>query len=213
MDITVGIAEDQQLFLGSLATLISSFDGYTVVVKALNGQELLKQLSLAAHQPDILLLDVNMPVMDGIATARAVTQQFPLIKIAALSIKDDDLTVLSMLRAGCCAYFLKDIHPDELERALGEMYAKGYYNGDQSNVNHRRLLLYAEKEAENALSEREKVFLRLASSDLTYKQIAAEMHLAERTIDGYRDSLFMKLSVQSRVGMVLEGLRRGIITL
>jgi len=108
--------------------------------------------------------------------------------------------------------FLKDIHPDELERALGEIHRNGYYNADTYNINSRRLLSKESKDAELRLSDRERVFLQLAASDLTYKQIAAQMNLSERTIDGYRETIFEKLRVQSRVGMVLEGIRRRLVS-
>ncbi len=212
MKINIGIADDHQLFVKSLSILVDSFTHFSVLLDAVNGDELLKKLSKAAILPDILLLDVNMPVLDGAKAALIVAQKYPAIKMVALSMKDDDTTIISMIKAGCCAYLLKDIHPDELEKALLEIYSKGYYNSDAYNVNYRRLILHAGREKDLALNDREKVFLQLASSDLTYKQIAAEMHLSERTIDGYRDALFEKLNVQSRVGMVLEGIRRGMVS-
>jgi DNA-binding NarL/FixJ family response regulator len=124
---------------------------------------------------------------------------------------NDDKTIIDMIKAGCCAYLLKDTHPNELEKALNEIADKGYYNADVSNLNFRRLL-QAERET-ISLTEKEKRFLQLACSDKTYKQIAAEMNLSERTIDGYRESLFLKLKVQSRVGLCLEGIRKKIVDL
>ena len=117
-----------------------------------------------------------------------------------------------MLRAGCCSYLLKDIHPDELEKALNEINKTGYYNADAANINFRRLIKH-ELEGNIELNEREKKFLQLASTDATYKQIALEMCLSERTIDGYREVLFKKFNVQSRVGLIMEALRKSIIQL
>jgi len=214
MKISIGIADDQQLFLQSLKVLINTFSQFEVVTDALNGKELLHKIGLLRESlPDIILVDVNMPVMDGISTVQQMTQQYPVIKLVALSMKDDDITIINMLKAGCCAYLLKDIHPDELEKALLEIHSKGYYNADVSNINYRRLILREKQDALFSLTEKEIIFLRLACSDLTYKQIAAQMHLAERTIDGYRESLFEKLNVQSRVGMAMEGLRRNLVSL
>jgi DNA-binding NarL/FixJ family response regulator len=142
-----------------------------------------------------------------------LSKKYPLIKLVALSMKDDDITIISMLRAGCCAYLLKDIHPDELEKALEEIDEKGYYNADQANINFRRLILAGKKEEANRLTEKEKIFLQYACSDLTYKQIASKMNLAERTIDGYRESIFEKLNVQSRVGMAMEAIRRKLVNI
>ena len=209
----IGIADDQQLFLKSLGTLINTIDGFNVVVEAMNGADLLKKLDLQSVLPEIMLLDVNMPVMDGIATAKQLTEKYPQIKLVALSVNDDDLTIISMLKAGCCAYLLKDMHPDELEKALHEVSETGRYNADVANINYRRLLVEDHRTETLKLSAKEMTFLGLAASERTYKQIASEMHLSERTIDGYREALFEKLNVQSRVGMVMEGLRRKLISI
>ena len=211
--INIGIVDDHQLFLKSLALLISGIPNCTIVVEALNGKDLGEKLQAKKIIPEILLVDVNMPVMDGPATAKYMQQKYPGVKLVALSMKDDDTTILKMLREGCCAYLLKDIHPDELEKAILEIDKKGYYNADAGNINFRRLLMHAKTEEELALTEREKNFLQLASSDLTYKEIADKMFISERTVDGYRDTLFKKLSVQSRVGMVLEAVRRNLVVI
>lgn len=211
--ITLGVVDDHQLFLKSLSLLIGTFDNFNIIVEALNGKDLIEKVTANSIHPDILLVDVNMPVMDGEATVLYISEHFPDIKTVALSMKDDDMTILKMIKAGCCAYLLKDIHPHELEKALVEIYNKGYYNADRSNINYRRLLQSAKKEESIALSTKEKQFLTYASSDLTYKQIAAEMIVSERTVDGYREILFQKFNVQSRVGMVLEGVRRNLVIL
>ena len=127
--------------------------------------------------------------------------------------KDDDATIISMIRAACCAYLLKDIHPDELDKALHEIHAKGYYNADAANINYRRLLQHQDKQNELHLSDKEKQFLQLSCSDATYKQIASTMNVSERTVDGYRENLFRKLDVQSRTGMALEAIRRNLVSL
>lgn len=211
MKIPIAIADDQQLFLRSLSKLIDTFAAFTVTAEAVNGEELLKQIATAGEKPAIVLLDVHMPVMDGIQTAGALLALYPAIKVVALSMKDDDTTIINMIKAGACAFLLKDIHPDELEKALVEIDQKGYYNADAYNLNHRRLLSRSREEEQVHLSDRERTFLQLSCSDLTYKQIAAAMCLSDRTIDGYREAVFAKFNVASRVGMVLEALRRKIV--
>lgn len=213
MSVSICIVDDHQLFLKSLSLMLGSFENFTVVVEALNGKDLQEKLKNLKVFPEIILLDVNMPVMDGLATATWLNTNHPGIKVIALSMNDNDKTIINMLKAGCSAYLLKDTHPDELEKALNEVNMKGYYNGDASNINFRRLLL-AEKSPEIAkISEKEKQFLQLACSDLTYKAIAHQMGLSERTIDGYRESLFQKLNVGSRVGLALEAIRQDLVKL
>jgi DNA-binding NarL/FixJ family response regulator len=211
MKIPIGIIDDHQLFLKSLSLMLASFKDYEVVVEALNGKDLQEKLKAKEQVPEIMLIDVNMPVMDGIATAAWISEHYPTIKLVALSMNDTDKAIIGMIKAGCCAYLLKDTHPNELEKALKEIIEKGYYNADVSNINYRRLL-QAEKDA-ILMSENEKKFLEYACSDLTYKQIADKMNLSERTIDGYRQNLFQKLNVQSRVGLALEAIRRELVKL
>src|SRR4249919_1742685 len=140
MNITLGIADDHQLFLKSLSLLISSLEDFTIIIEAMNGKDLIEKLEIKKKEPDIILLDVNMPVMDGRQTAEYLSTKYPAIKLVALSMKDDDATIISMIKAGCCAYLLKDIHPEDLNKALHEIHKKGYYNSDASNINYRRLL-------------------------------------------------------------------------
>ncbi|GEP89020.1 two component transcriptional regulator, LuxR family [Chitinophaga terrae (ex Kim and Jung 2007)] len=211
MNITIGIADDHQLFLKSLSLLINSFEGFQIIVEAVNGEELLAKLTELPIPPDIILIDVNMPVLDGAATTQRILSLYPNTKVIALSMKDNDASIIEMLKAGCCAYLLKDIHPAELEKALREVNDTGAYYNDAANVNYRRLLIQTEQN--QILTEREREFLSLACSDLTYKAIAAKMNVTERTVDGYRETLFHKLNVQSRTGMVLEALRRQLISL
>ena len=212
MNIHIAIVDDHQLFLRSLGLMVNSFGGFSIVLEALNGKELIDKLPGLSDAPDIILIDVNMPVMDGVATAKYLSEHYPLVKLVALSMKDDDTTIISMIKAGCCAYLLKDIHPNELERALQEVQTKGFYNADATNLSLRRMI-QAHDKALLVFTEREKEFLKLACSDLTYKQIAALLHLSERTIDGYRETLFEKLQVQSRVGLALEAIRRNLVVL
>jgi DNA-binding NarL/FixJ family response regulator len=210
-DIRIALADDQQLFLRSLSTLIAGFDGKRVIMEALNGKELLTQFATALELPHIVLLDVNMPVMNGEEAAQLLSKNYPDTKLVALSMKDDDHTIIKMIKAGCCSYLLKDIHPNELDKALTEIYSNGYYNSDTVNRNLRRLLSHNETELK--LTEKEQLFLHHACSDMTYKEIASKMCLSEKTIDGYREAIFVKLNVKSRVGMALEAIRLQLISL
>lgn len=212
MKIRVAIAEDEQLSLQAFCVLIEYLGIFNITAAARNGEELLQKIRLLAEEPDIVLLDVNMPIKNGIETAKEIKTLFPLCKVAALSTNDDDRTVLEMLRSGCCAYLLKDIDADELKVALLQIHENGNYNGDAFNVRSRRLLKMS-LERPTVLSDNERKFLKLAATDMTYDQIADEMHLAERTIDGYREKLFKIFNVGSRVGMVVEAMKNQIISL
>ena len=211
MKITIGIVDDHQLFLKSLSLLLKSFNDYEVVIEALNGKDLQQKLAEKKVAPSIMLIDVNMPVMNGFETAAWLNVYYPQMKLVALSMNDGDKVIIDMIKAGCCAYLLKETHPDELEKALQEISTKGYYNADTSNINFRRLL-NSEKDTIQ-ITGKERIFLQYACSDRTYKEIAVLMNLSERTIDGYRETMFGKLNVQSRVGLALEAIRKGLVSL
>lgn len=211
--IKLGLVDDHQIFLKSLSMMLGSLNQFKIVLEAINGKDLQVQLSKASEIPDIILTDYTMPQMNGIETTQWLTQYHPTIKIIALSVNNNDYAIIEMIKAGCCAYLLKDVHPTELEKAILEVYEKGYYNGDAFNINHRRILLNQQQLNKINITEKEKEFLQYASTDLTYKQIADKMSITPRTVDSYREILFQKFNVQSRVGLVLETIRKGYINL
>ena len=210
MSIKVGIVDDHQLFNKSLRLLLNNFENIEVILTAQDGIDLQTKMEQASVLPDIILLDVLMPNMDGIATAQWLHHSYPTIRLIALSMEIKEETILRMIQAGCCTYLLKDTEPDELERALRCVYEHNYYNSDLSNQKLSQLIL-DRRDGGLEISDKEKEFLQLATSDQTYKQIATQMKVSERTVDGYRASLFAKFEVVSRTGMVLEAIRRGLV--
>ncbi len=211
--IKIGIADDHQLFLKSLSLMLQSFNNYTVVVEALNGKDLQEKIQQKKIVPDIMLLDVNMPHMDGYETAVWLHKTYPKVKLVALSMNNNEDSIIRMIKAGCCSYLMKDTHPDELEIALNAINEKGFYNSDSTNIDFRKLVQTETENESLIISENEKIFLKLACTDLTYKDISQKMSLAERTIDGYREALFQKFKVKSRVGLCLEAIRKKVISL
>ena len=210
---TIALIDDHVLIRNALKDLINRFDGFEVVLTASNGQDLIAQLQ-TQPAPDIALIDINMPVMNGFATASFLTANFPSVKIIALSVNDDDESIIKMLRCGAVAYLLKDAETLQLKQTLQEVHTYGYYHNDLVTNTLMKSLRTQPKNHSKALvllNGREAEFLKLACSELTYKEIADEMCLAPRTIDGYREQLFDKLSVKSRVGLVLFAIRNGVI--
>jgi len=209
--IRVGLVDDHQLFRKSLMLLLSSFKNTEVVMDATNGIDLQEKLAQTTIIPEVMLIDVSMPQMDGPQTAEWLHQTYPAIRKVALSMDDKEETVIKMLRAGCCSYLFKDIHPNELEHALDEVHRFGYYN---PAISYQKLMSSAQQtDSSIHLTEKELYFLKLSCSDLSYRDISSIMNLSERTIDGYRASMFTKLNVQSRTGMALEAIRKGFVKL
>jgi DNA-binding NarL/FixJ family response regulator len=209
--INIGLVDDHQLFRKSLSLLLSSFKNTRVVLDATNGIDLQEKLATASVIPEVMLIDVSMPQMDGPQTAEWLHKTYPAIRKVALSMDDKEETVIKMLRVGCCSYLFKDIHPNELEHALDEVHRFGYYN---PAISYQKLMDSAQaSDSSMHLTEKELYFLKLSCSDLSYRDIAAIMNLSERTIDGYRATMFTKLNVQSRTGMALEAIRKGFVKL
>lgn len=207
--ITVALVDDHVLMRNGLAALVRDFGPYTVLFEADNGRDCIDKIT-AGHVPDILLLDIQMPVMDGYDTAAWLRERHPSVKVLALSMYDNETAIIRMLRQGVRGYVLKDIEPAEMRQALGEVSQKGYY---QSGLVTGRLFSTAGQPDGPLFSDREAEFLRWAATELTYKEIAAEMCLSPRTIDGYRDALFQKIQTKSRVGLVMYAIRHGIVRL
>lgn len=204
------IVDDHLLFAESLEKLIHSFSGFEVLYHAKNGVDLQEKIATETVQPEIILLDINMPVMDGHETLIWLTENYPDIKVLALSMDDTDEVILKMLCNGAKGYLLKDIHPDDLIEALHEVMDKGYYHSDMVNATLLQSLQNDGKDEAPVFKENELTFMKLACSEMTYKEIANEMNLSPKTIDGYRQELFNKLHVKNRVGLVLYALKNEI---
>lgn len=215
MSTTVAVVDDHILVAQALAELIQKFESYDVLFVAENGRDLLNYLK-RKQIPDIILLDLKMPEMDGFETAEYLRQNHPEVKVIALSMFDEEEKVARMLRLGVRGYLLKGCRPSELRLALDDVSKKGYHYSDFLTNKLIRNLTPGES-ANNSvvpqLNEREIKFLQLAARELTYVEVADRMCLSPRTIDGYREVLFQKLNVKSRTGMVLEALRLGLIKL
>jgi DNA-binding NarL/FixJ family response regulator len=210
----IALADDHTMFRKGLAVLINLFPGYRVSMEAGNGRELIDQLD-PDHLPDIVLLDIHMPVMDGFATAAWLHKHHPSVRILALSTMDADNTIIKMIHQGARGYILKDADPRELQLAFEEILAKGYYYNE---VLTRKVIQSIHQGAPDSsgfhkLTDREMEFLKHACSEKNYQQIAAEMFVSERTVDGYRESLFKKFNVTNRVGLVLYAIKNQLVHL
>jgi len=205
------IVDDHLLVADSLKMLIGMFSGYNVMYHAKNGHDLQQKMNSNKTQPDVILLDVNMPVMNGYDTMEWLATEYPDIKVLALSMDDDEQMVLKMLSRGANGYLLKDIHPEALKIALNEVMEKGYYHSDKVAATLLNSLKPKEENPTIRLKENELKFLQLSCSDLNYNEIAERMFLSPKTIDNYRGDLFKRFKVKNRVGLVIFGLKNNLI--
>ena len=208
----VVIVEDHILLSQAIAGLVNAFNKFEVPYQCNNGQELLDKLKTPGNIPDVVLMDVNMPILNGIETTEILKKEFPQIKVIALSVEGAEETIIKMLKAGAKGYLLKDVEKEVLETALKEVISTGYYHTKEvSNI-----LVNSLNEDESSvvkLKDRELEFIKLVCSELTYKEIADKMFLSPKTIDGYRDSLFQKLHVKNKIGLVLYAIKNKIVYL
>ena len=204
------IVDDHLLFSNSLKKLIDGFADFEVVKQMCNGKEFVDYISTESNPPDLILLDVKMPVMDGKSTMEWISNHHPTLKVLVLSMDDDETTIIYMLRKGANGYILKDIDPIKFKEAIENVIHKGFYHTERvSSVLLNEINKPPESEAQ--FNNRELVFLDMVCSDKTYKEIASEMFLSPKTIDGYRATLFKKLNVKSRVGLALYAIKNGLV--
>ncbi len=212
MPTTIGIADYQKLFLHTLAALIDQFPGYLVTVTATSVTGLLEQLSREQTHPDVLLIDVRLPGI-GDSLAPFIAKAYPSLRTLALTETDDDTAIIALLKAGWRGFVLKENLTDTLEDALATLAGTGYYNGDMLHTGVARSASADDDTGpDEALTEAEHLFLNLICSDRSYKDIAVEMGLSERIVEGFRNALFSRLQVHSRAGLALEAIRRQLIT-
>lgn len=201
------IVDDHGLLSQAIGELVNQFQEFETVARFGNGQEVIQALKTGT-ETDLILMDVNMPLLNGIETTQQISRDFPDIKVLALSVEEDEKTIIAMLKAGAKGYLSKDIPSDLLEEALKATIKNGYYY--TANVNHALMESLNKKDELDELKEREVEFIKLACSDMTYKEIADQMFLSPKTIDNYRDAVFSKLNVKNRIGLVLFAIKNGI---
>ncbi len=212
---TLILADDHILLRDALASLINKFDNFKVIAVAATGAEVLDSIA-AGDVPDIVILDLNMPAMDGYETTQWLSLHYPEIKILILTMYDSDIALIRLLQEGVRGFLKKDIHPDELKNALETVVEHGYYYANSTSGKIAALLKKNNGTQstleKNTFTETEINFLKLASSDMTYKEIAMQLNLSTRVVDNHREALFEKLGVRSRVGLAIYAIKNGIVS-
>jgi DNA-binding NarL/FixJ family response regulator len=210
--IKIAVVDDHQLFRRGLISLVKSLDeNINVIFEAENGQDLIQKLK-AEPEPDLILLDISMPVMNGFETAQYLQKNHPNIKILVLSMNEDEVSLVKMLNYGVKGFVGKDIEPEELLLAISKILHGGYYYSDHLTEHLiNSLQPHQKNKIVETLTDRELEFLKLACSEKTYKEIAEEMYVSPKTVEGYRDSIYSKLNLKSRVGMCLFAIKTGLV--
>lgn len=210
---TVAIADDHKIFCDSLQSLINDFEGFSVTWTAQDGNKAIEMFQQKDNQPQILLLDINMPGKNGIEVAEWLFRNNSPVHILALTMENDDNSILKMLQYGVKGYLLKSVSAEELLNALQAVVKYGFY---YTPLITKQISQQVSKRNTNAvpeLKDREKELLQYMCTELSYTEIAEKMFLSESTVDTYRARLFEKFNVKNRIGLLLKANSMGLVKL
>jgi DNA-binding NarL/FixJ family response regulator len=215
--LTIALVDDHNLFRKGLIKLINLGDSqnrYNILFEADNGLDLKEKMKQGPF-PDIILMDIDMPDLDGFEAVDWLQRTHPDIKILVISMVESEAEILRMLRLGVKGYLSKDIEVEDMHRALEAIASNGYYYSEAATEVINQKLGGNNKESNTPayLSEREREFIKMVTTEMTYKEIADKMNLSPKTIDGYREALFERLKVKSRVSLALYAVKHGIVKL
>ncbi len=205
--------DDHAMFRSGIASLLTEYNDIHIAFQANNGLDMQTKI-VQSIDTQVILMDINMPHMDGYAATAWLKTNYPHIHVLALSMYDEEQAIIKMLKAGANGYILKEAEISELHKAILQLVDKGFYTNDLVSGNMLRSFHMTEKNGtdEIKLSEKEILFLQLCASELTYKEMADQMDIAVRSVDNYSRNLFEKTGCKSRVGLVLWGLKNKIIS-
>ena len=206
---TIAIVDDHILIAQAIKGIIANFEDFETICECENGQELIDKINTYNVLPDIVLLDISMPVMDGFQTADWLQKNHPEILVMVLSMQNDEQSVIKMVKNGAKSYLLKNSHPRELESALLKLVENGFYYPEWASKIIFSSINKTSNEALSKLTDREKEFLKYTITEKSYKEIAELMFCSPRTVESYRDNLFEKLNLKTRVGLAVYAIKNG----
>lgn len=212
--INLAIADDHKIFREGLKATLEDCVGLNILFEAANGIELVKQL--AFKNPDIVLMDIKMPEMDGMEATTYIHEHFNHVKILALSMFNEDKYIIDIMKAGASGYLLKDAEPQEIIDAVFTVYKKGFYFNEHLSVTLIKQLMgkspiHIKSKDETELNERETEVLKLICQEKQNTEIANKLFLSVRTVEGYRTKLLEKTGSKNIVGLVIYAIKKHII--
>lgn len=212
---SIVIVDDHVLIAKALGSIMSNFEDFEVLYECGNGKELQEKFTSKKNIPSIVLLDISMPIMNGFETSKWLRENHPNVLVLALSMQDDEQSLIKMIKNGARGYLLKNVAPTELETALKTIINNGFYYPDwASNIVFANMMGTVTSQPApihiNDLSDREKEFLSLCITEMSYKEISEKMFCSPRTIESYRNNLCEKLNVKTRVGLAVFAIKSGL---
>ena len=210
--IHLALADDEALFRKGLKLLLEDYEGISVVLEAQDGEQLLQQLHKATSLPDVLLLDMKMPNLNGVDTAKVLQEKFPSIKIIVLSTYFSKAFIVNMIELGAGAYLPKNANPDEVAATIREVYSNGFsYNQAVLEVIRDNMMQKSKPKMPLSfgveITSREKEILQLICEEYTTSEIAEKLFISPRTVDGHRNNLLEKLGCKNVAGLVVYAIQ------
>jgi len=208
--VRVALADDNIIMRKGLISLLADNGNHRVEIEADNGKDLVKKLEQAKTLPDIVVMEITMQQLNGYQTLKLIKEKWPALKVLIFTAINNEYSVNKMLQDGASGYLLKTCSPKEFEKAIDAIAQTGYYYS--RTVTKKLVKAIKSKEIVPAkITEKEKRFLAFCCTDLTYEDIAGRCKLSRRTIESTRDRLFVKLSIESRVGLAKFAMQTGIV--
>ncbi len=208
----IAIADDHIMVRKALVRLINAFDEYSILFEVSNATEL-KTSIVKTGVPDIVLMDINMPNGNGFEATTWLHKNYPFVKILVLSMMSDEAIIIKIIKLGAKGYILKTMEPDELKSALDSIMKNDFFlpevisgkviSGLQHNVDDEKNVI--------VLTEKERNFLQLLSTEMSYREIAAQMFVSPRSIDEYKSILSERFNVKTRIGLVMYAVKHKLI--
>lgn len=209
--ITIALADDHKILVESLAQLLEVI-GFAIVVKAFNGNQLINAIENLSQLPNVCVLDINMPGMNGLETLIALQKRWPQLPVLILSLGDNEHIVTRMLMEGACGYLKKDCNAESLKNAIESIHNNGVYYSDQVSKQLWRFIKQGKVKLPSLTPmEWRTIQLSCESPDMGWAEIAQEMNVTTDSIHGFRDSVFRKLGVHSRAGLIKLALTEGFL--
>jgi len=219
--IKVAIADDHKIFRSGVINTLTPYHNINVVFEAEDGEHLLNIIE--GQVPDVILMDLKMPNMDGIQATVLVKEKYPDVKVIILTMYEDDNFIVHLVENGANAYLLKNAEPEEIYEAICTTYEKGFYFSENVNLALLKKVLHKNRQqfkptfrnsnthTELQLNDREKEVLQLICNECTTQEISEKIFLSPRTVEGIRQKLLEKTSAKNTVGLVVYAFRNGLI--
>jgi DNA-binding NarL/FixJ family response regulator len=213
-EIKIGIADDHKIFRKGVILSMRQYTNIRFVFEAENGEELMTQIP--EHMPDIILCDLKMPVKDGIDATKAITKQYPGIRVIVLTMYEDDRFVGHLMDCGAAGYLLKNTEPAEIYKAINDVKRTGFYLSPFVNrilikKNYSKQKFSPSLNTEAVLSEREKEVLTLVAMEFTASEIAAKVSISARTVEAIKDRLMERFGVKNSVGLIFYAMKNRLL--